>query len=153
ASSAIHHQRGIQAVGWLKRLLDGQRDGFEKGMSNNSYDGFRVVEQNQDGVIVPAARRPEYLPLCFIEPFEGNATFLGLDAYSHPVGHEERIKACDSDSPVATGRIQLARVTENQSDVAVFLPVYRTNQPHETLQERRQNLRGYVTARIRVGDL
>lgn len=100
-----------------------------------------------------AAQRPEYVPVYYIEPYRGNELALGFDVASDPVRREALDRACDTGAPIASVWIALVQVGGDRSGVAVYLPIYRSGSPPETLAERRRDLQGYAAGVFRIDAL
>ncbi len=115
-------------------------------MREAGFPGFQITELDFDKTIVPAGERQTYVPIDFVEPFRGNETALGYDLNSNAIRREAIEKARDSGDIVATARIKLVQEGSNQFGLLVLMPIYRNGLPHETLDERRLNISGYVLA-------
>jgi PAS domain S-box-containing protein len=100
--------------------------------------------------MVPAARRPEYVVVYYIEPYAGNEPALGLDVASIADRREALQQARDTGEPSATGRIILVQESGEQFGLLIFQPVYGNGLPRTTVEERRQHLRGYVTGVFQI---
>ena len=61
--------------------------------------------------------------------------------------------ARDTGAPRATGRLMLVQETSQQFGLLIFLPLYSTGLPPDTVEARRQHLHGYVTGVFRIGDM
>ena len=61
--------------------------------------------------------------------------------------------ARDTGAPRATGRLMLVQETSQQFGLLIFLPLYSPGLPPDTVEARRQHLRGYVTGVFRIGDM
>ena len=93
------------------------------------------------------------ISVAYIEPHVGNKPALGLDVASILGYHEALQQARDTGLPAVTGRLTLEQEPGRQFGLLVFLPIYGPGLPHATVEERRQNLRGYVTGVFRIGDM
>ena len=142
---------GMQALSWDRRVSDGERSAYEAAMRQESSPGFQITEQNAQGQLVRAAARPEYVAVTYIEPSTGNKSALGYDVASAPDRLVALHGARDTSAPRATGRLRLVQETRQQFGLLIFLPLYGTGLPPDTVEARRQHLRGYVTGVFRVG--
>jgi CHASE1-domain containing sensor protein len=97
--------------------------------------------------------RSEYVAVSFIEPFQGNETALGYDVHSDKLRHEALDKARDTGEIAVTAPIRLVQDKGDQFGFLAFLAIYRNGTPHQTLEERRKNLTGYVVAVFRGRDV
>ena len=70
---------GIQALSWDRRVLDAQRHGNEEAVRREGYANFQITELNEQGQVVRAAQRPEYITVSYIEPIRATSA-LGYDA-------------------------------------------------------------------------
>jgi signal transduction histidine kinase len=96
---------------------------------------------------------PEEISVAYIEPHAGNKPVLGLDVASI-LSHSEALQqARDTGLPAVTGRLTLGQEPGRQFGLLVFLPIYGPGLLHATVEERRQNLRGYLTGVFRIGDM
>jgi PAS domain S-box-containing protein len=144
---------GIQALSWDRRVSDAQRYSYEEGVQREGYANFQITELNEQGQIVRAAPRPEYIIVSYIEPYQGNESALGYDAASDAERLLALHRARDTGEPSATGRIRLVQETDEQFGLLIFLPIYSTEPPPITVEERRQNLQGYATGVFRIGNM
>ena len=55
------------------------RQAYEAALQQDGLYGLRIRELTQGGNIVDAGDRPSYLPVSYVEPFDGNAALVGLD--------------------------------------------------------------------------
>lgn len=75
---------GFRAVLWVPRLPRAGRAAYEAGLQSDGLYGLRIHELTTQGQLVPAADRPSYLPISYVEPFDGNDTLVGLDLATFP---------------------------------------------------------------------
>ena len=88
--SAFAHQilpqnSGFKAVIWLPQTAQSARKGFEARMQSDGLYGLKLRELTASGDLVTAATRPAYLPVSYVEPFEGNGSLIGVDLASNPI--------------------------------------------------------------------
>jgi PAS domain S-box-containing protein len=144
---------GLRALSWNRLVADAQREAYELAVRQEGFPDFQITEQDAEGRIVRAARRPEYVAVTYIEPLEEHKQVLGFDVASL----EDRLKALqqarDSGQPVATGRLTLVQEAGGQVGLLVFLPIYGHGLPGATVEERLQSLQGYVAGMLRLGDI
>src|SRR5438552_6185063 len=62
-------------------------------------------------------------------------------------------RARDTGEPIATDPLRLIQDSERQGGFVVFLPVYKPGRPHDTAEERRVNLQGYVSGAFRIREM
>jgi signal transduction histidine kinase len=70
---------GYRAIGWVPVVSAAGRPAYEQRAREDGLYGFRFNEWRVESSIYPAADRPVYEPLFYVEPFEGNDRLLGFD--------------------------------------------------------------------------
>jgi PAS domain S-box-containing protein len=150
---ALAHQPGIQALSWDRYVPDVLREAYEESVRQEGDADFQITEQDAQGQIVRATRRPEYVVVSYIEPHAGNEKALGYDASSNPARLDALQRARDSGRAIATGRLMLVQETSRQFGLLIFQPIYSHGPPPTTVEERRQRLLGYATGVFRIGDM
>jgi len=148
----LRQHPGIQALAWIQRVPDSQRTAFEEAARQDGYPDFQIEEKIEQGTLIRAARREEYFPVSYVEPYKGNQTALGYDLALDPVRREALNRARDSGQMTATEKLKLVTETGNQLGVLIINPVYRKGAPATTVDERRRNLVGFVLGVFRTGD-
>jgi signal transduction histidine kinase len=88
--SAFAHQilpqnSGFKAVLWLPQIAQEERKAFESRLQNDGLYGLRLRELVQSGQLVDAESRPTYLPVAYVEPFEGNGGLIGVDLSNNDI--------------------------------------------------------------------
>ncbi len=142
---------GIQALEWVPRIPDAERDAYEQAARREGFARFQLTDRDPTGKLIPAPRRSEYFPVYFVEPYVGNESALGHDPLI-PARVEALSKARDTGVEVASRQFTLIQEKANQAGIALFLPVYEGGIP-ETVEERRERLLGYAEGVFRVGDM
>jgi signal transduction histidine kinase/CheY-like chemotaxis protein/integral membrane sensor domain MASE1 len=145
--------KGIQALSWNPLVDDKNRDQFERTTQQQGLKNFKITEKNATGKLVLASQRSNYITVHYIEPFATNSKALGFDVASNPIRRQALELARDTGDLVSTARIKLVQETGQQFGMLFFLPIYKKGSAHGTLEERRQNLVGYMVGVFRAGDL
>src|SRR2546428_11092181 len=109
---------------------------FEEAVRCEGYPAFAITDRGPDGRMVPAPTRAEYVPVLFMEPYNGNETALGFDLTSLPSRREVIDRARDSALTAASGRLTLVQERGRQFGVLVLVPVYDRQLPHSTIAQR-----------------
>ncbi len=138
---------------WIPRVPKSEREAYENAARKDGYVNFRFTERSSQGDIVTAAQRAEYFPVFYVEPYQGNEAALGFDLASNPVRLAALERARDTGKMVSSGKIRLVQLKEDSTGVLLIAPIYRYGQPHETVQQRRQNLAGFSLGVVRVSKL
>jgi diguanylate cyclase (GGDEF)-like protein len=133
----------IANLSWVPRVLNSERSDHERSAVRQGLAGYRIKAMGANGNIVPSPEESEYFPV-FYATLPSTSPLYGLDLRSEPAKLVELERARD------TGRLGFSRVSTlvstggPQSAFLFSLPVYKRGQPHETLEDRRRNLAGFV---------
>jgi len=141
----------LQGLAWDPRVPEPARAEWEARAQRDGLHAFRVMEQQTDGALVPAAERAEYFPVFFMEHVLGNEAAIGFDLGSEPRRRAALERARDTGRATATPPIRLIQERGSQLGFLVMLPVYA--RPSHTVEDRREALRGIAVAVYRIGDL
>lgn len=152
-ANLLDNFQGIQALGWDPQITFSERATFEETLKQEGYLNAQISERDDQNQIMVAKNRPVYVPVSFIEPYKGNENALGYDVYSDTLRHDAIDRARDTGEIATTGRITLVQEHGNQYGILAFLPVFRNGLPHQSLEERRDNISGYAVAVFRGGDI
>jgi signal transduction histidine kinase len=79
AAQIMPQNLGFRAVLWVPNILQKTRAAYEASLQQDGLYGLGIGELTSQGHIVAAAPRDSYLPVTFIEPFDGNDNLVGLD--------------------------------------------------------------------------
>lgn len=139
---------GIQAIGYAQTIDRAQMEAFTKSIRGDGNLNYRIW---------PAGDRPSYTPIIYIAPFDGpNIDVLGYDMFSEPVRRKALEEARDSGEATLSGKVDLvqdAASIAKQAGTIMYLAVYHRGMPHQTQEERRAALQGYVYGAFRMSDL
>jgi signal transduction histidine kinase len=136
---------GIRGMGYAKVIAPADLDEHITTVRAEGFPDYRVH---------PQGRRDSYTAIIYLEPFDWrNQRAFGYDMFSEPVRHAAMALARDSGRPAVSGRVTLLQETSEgvQHGFLLYLPFYQ-GEP-ETVDARRQAVRGYVYAPFRMNDL
>ncbi|WP_338770351.1 EAL domain-containing protein [Massilia sp. METH4] len=135
----------VVGVSYLRFITDAERDAFEAGL-RQVLPGARITELRGDR-LQPAARRPRYRVIEYVEPFGTNASALGLDTMFS--GDEaSRQRAYDTGVPAAGPLTPLAQLPGPLSGMVVAMPVYRFGATLDSVAARRTALTGETSVAL-----
>lgn len=137
---------GIQGMGYMLKLPTDTR-AHEAAMHKEGFDDYRVWPPARDGMRTAVV---------YLEPFSGrNMDVLGYDAYTDATRRDALLQSMDSGKIVVTGKVRLVQENEHdvQSGFLMYLPVYRNHVPHDTVEQRRTNITGWIYAAFRMNNL
>ncbi|MGB5277038.1 MAG: CHASE domain-containing protein [Gammaproteobacteria bacterium] len=138
---------GIQGLSHAPLITHAQKAMHTADMREQGFTEYTIK---------PAGKREYYTPVVYIEPLtDRNSAVIGYDTFYETTRHAAMVQARDTDTASVTGKLTLVQETEEQmqSGFLVFLPLYRKDMPHDTIEQRRENIAGWVTAVFRMGDL
>ena len=142
-SSFLELEKGTQALEWIARVKEDQRQEFIRDIRQEGFPDFSIH---------PESNRTEYFPVTYVLPLEPNLRALGFDLASEPNRRSALERARDTGELVATAPITLVQETQSQAGYLVFAPIYSTGGVPSTVQERRDTLAGFGLAVFRVDD-
>ena len=142
----------LRALGWDPRIQRAERESWEAEMRRTGSPGYRITERSAAGAMVPAADRPDYYVVGYIEPYEGNEEALGYDVGSEPRRRAALERAAVSGELALTASIVLVQDEEEKSGFLAFWPRYRDAVPGSPISWK-NDLVGFVVGVFRVEDL
>ncbi|AZZ37590.1 hypothetical protein CIK05_12570 [Bdellovibrio sp. qaytius] len=87
-SGSLSRHPGLQAVEHMIYVKGSERAKFEKRMRAEGFLNFTIKEFIAEGGVQPAAIRPEYYVINYVEPLEDNLAALGYDVSFTPPAKE-----------------------------------------------------------------
>lgn len=151
--TAVGDSRVTQALEWIPRVPALERTAYVRAARADGFSEFLLTERSPEGDLTEAGDRPEYFPVYYVVPFVGNEGALGFDLASNPSRLAALAKSRDTGRMVASSRIDLVQATQDPAGILVFLPVYRSDAPRDTIEERRESLAGFALGVFRVSHL
>jgi signal transduction histidine kinase len=149
----LHTHPDIRALDWLQHVSQAQRPAYEAMMQAAGIPGYRIWERDAQDRHVVAPERPEYFPITYIEPAQGNASALGYDILSEPKRRLALERAVASNAAAASARVRLVQDQTGQWGLIVASPVLRQAIYADTPEHPRGSLLGVCLAVFRVLDL
>lgn len=144
---------GIMALDWVPRVPYGERTAYEQQARKDGVRGFQFTEQTPDKRLVRAGTRTEYYPVYYVEPHSETRIALGYDMASNPARRIAMEEARDTGQPAATKKVSLIHAGNNLNGFLLFVPIYKNGTPHSTVEQRRQNLKGFTVGAFIIDDL
>ncbi|RJF95188.1 EAL domain-containing protein [Noviherbaspirillum saxi] len=147
----LARQPYIRAFTYHRFISSRERRMFEASM-RRIHPGFQIRESEKTEA-VPAGNREQYLPAIFIAPKADNQSRIGSDALSNPQRAAAAWRAIDRGAPSATGIVQTILSATNMPTFFVVMPLYRSDMPLTTMDERRKAVFGVTQAVFNAHDL
>jgi signal transduction histidine kinase len=144
---------GIQALAWVPRVAESDRAALERTAKDDGLFKFHLTERGAKGKVIKAGIRPEYSPVYYVEPFEGNEDILGFDLAFRPTYLSALERARDSGT-MSTAPAAPADAAKNaKATLLVVSPVYTTANRPLTVVDRREKLVGFAVGLLDVGTI
>jgi two-component system, sensor histidine kinase len=131
---------GLQGLGYSVLV---PRDQLERHLAFMRAEGFPAY------AIRPAGERPVYTSaIFFAPPSAAELSTIGSDYYAEPSRRPALEQARDTASVAVSNKIKLPGedAREIQPGFRMVWPVYRNGAPLDTVQERRDNIAGWIFA-------
>lgn len=141
---------GITALSWNEYLTHAERSLYEQSMQKEGFTDFFIAELNASGQLVAAPEREHYVVVSYIEPYTRNKAAHGYNAASEAIRSRALTFANNTGLPAMTAPVSLLQESQDDLSYLIFMPVYKTLDAPKTSAMREQNLRGYVTAFVKV---
>jgi diguanylate cyclase (GGDEF)-like protein/PAS domain S-box-containing protein len=141
----MNDTHAILGMSWVPRITRDQRISHEHAAAVDGMPGYRIKALAAEGMI-PSPEKDEYFPVFYTAPTAPGSSVYGLDLNDGGMRQETLEHARDSDAIATSPLFTLQSGIGYRRGFFVALPVYEPGSPHDTLEERRRNLRGYVNA-------
>ena len=138
---------GILGIGYSKVILPENKDKFIKSVRKNGFKDFWIW---------PEGNRDIYTTIIYLEPFKGrNLRAFGYDMFTNPVRKKAMAQARDEGISSISGKVTLVQETDKdiQFGFLMYVPIYKQNEPLNTVEQKRKALLGYVYSPFRMNDL
>ena len=85
AHQILPQNSGFKAVLWLPEIAASGRAGFEADLQRDGLFGLTLRELADNGQLVTAADRGDYIPVAYVEPFEVSGGLIGVDLAANSI--------------------------------------------------------------------
>lgn len=143
----------IDALSFNPRVTRAEREAVEAAAQRDGIASFRIWELGGNGDAVPAAPRPEYFPVFYVEPRAGNERALGFDLASEGVRAAALDTARATGKPAATAPIVLVQGHADRAAILLALPIFAPESQGGAPDAAPDRLVAYVTCVFYVVDL
>ncbi|MFO1424078.1 MAG: CHASE domain-containing protein [Candidatus Competibacteraceae bacterium] len=138
---------GIQGIGFSLVVPSDQKAAHTAAIRREGFPDYAIR---------PDGEREPYTSIIYLEPFSGrNLRAFGYDMFSEPVRRAAMERARDENRATMSGKVKLVQETETdvQPGFLIYVPVYRHDAPHDTVEERRAHLVGWAYSPLRMYDM
>lgn len=137
---------GILGIGYSRVIKRDERENFIKKQKSENHPDFQIF---------PEGERDSYHVVNYLEPENDfNKKLVGFDMAADANHSAALEQARDSGMSAATGKIISTRdrETKDEPGFLIYLPVYKDKKTPATVEERRQNVTGYIFSSFRAKD-
>ena len=138
--------KGVEGIGYSIVFKPEEKADLIKRMQTEGFTDFKLF---------PESEKQSYQSTIFLEPLnEANRNAIGFDMSSEEKRRIALENARDTGEPAATSQVILLQETtpEVQKGFLIYLPVYKNEVFPETIEARRENLRGFIYSPFRAGN-
>jgi diguanylate cyclase (GGDEF)-like protein len=152
ARRLLQTESAIQNLSWVPRVRRDERAAYERAAARDGLAGFHITSDGEDGRLVSSPERDEYYPI-FYATVPSTSRIYGLDLRTEPLTLERLERARDGDQLAVSTREALYSAEGSQHGFIFSLPVYAQGLPHDTVEDRRRNLVGFVHGAFLTGKM
>jgi PAS domain S-box-containing protein len=143
----------IRSLSWDARVPKAKVPAFIEGARRDGLTNFQLMERDAELKLIPAAPRDEYIVIRYVEPLLGHERALGFDITSDPIRREALEWSRDKGEARATKQTSFVDEKGTVPALIVYMPIYTNGLSHDTVEERRHRLEGYVASVFQIGDV
>ncbi|HUD88183.1 MAG TPA: diguanylate cyclase, partial [Xanthobacteraceae bacterium] len=143
AQPLLRENAAIVTLSWVPRVLNSERAKHEREGVLQGLADYHIKAMGADGKMAISPERSEYYPI-FYATLPRTSPLYGLDLRSELETLTELEHSRDADrlgfSPVPT----LVSTGGTQAGFLFSLPIYKRGSLHDSIEDRRRNLAGFV---------
>ena len=136
----------ILSVSWIPRVTREHRAAHERAAAREGLAGYHIKSVAADGSSMPAPDKSEYFPIFYSSKEPSGSLLYGLDLNDGGFRQQTLDRARDQGSVATSPNFLLHNVEGDRNGFFIVLPVYGIGLPHQTVEERRKSLVGFVQA-------
>ena len=140
----LRDQSAILSLSWIPRVRNDQRAIHEQTAQREGNDGYRIRSVSKDNTLEPSPPAAEYFPVYYTTEKTQVDAVKGLNLADNGIRQQPLESARDDDTLAASQEFALQSGTGDRVGFFVVLPIYKLGLPHTSVEERRQNLVGFV---------
>ncbi|MEQ8193272.1 MAG: CHASE domain-containing protein [Rhodospirillales bacterium] len=149
----LSEKSSFRTLEWVPVVRRHEREAFVRKVRAESFTDFEIRGIDSNGALVRAGERNQYFPVLYAEPIAENKRAIGFDAGATPDRRRILDLARASGRLTVSGRLKLVQEKEGLFSVILYLPVYWSAMPQQTIAQRRKALRGFAVAIVRLGNV
>jgi CHASE1-domain containing sensor protein len=148
----LRENSAITTLSWVPQVLNAERTDHERAAALQGLADYRIKSMGTDGKMSPSPEHSEYYPI-FYATVPKTSPLYGLDLRSEPQTLLEMERARDEDRLCFSQVRGLVSADGTQGGFLFSMPVYRQGSPHDSIEDRRRNLAGFVHGSLIPGKM
>jgi diguanylate cyclase (GGDEF)-like protein len=140
----LRNHSAILSLSWVPRVLSEDRAAHEQAAQQGRGEDYRIRSVSEDGTLGPSPAAAEYFPVYYTTEKIRTHLVRGLNLADGGIRQQPLEKARDSGMLAASQEFTLQSGTGDRVGFFVVLPIYKRGLPHDSIEERRRNLAGFV---------
>jgi PAS domain S-box-containing protein len=153
-SNMIESHKEITALFWAPKIINENRNTFEKNVRNEGFPQFRITERDAQSKLKTAILRDDYFPVTYFAPFKIDSPAFGYDTGSDTSRRTAIEDAAESGRITSTDPISLVTAgTVKQTSLLLFAPIYAHGKPLENISQRMSALTGVAVSVLAMNDV
>ena len=146
----LQNQLAILSLSWVPRILNEERAAHEQAAHREGGDDYRIRSVSEDGTLGPSPAAAEYFPVYYTTEKIRTDLVRGLNLADGGIRQPPLEKARDGGMMAASQDFSLQSGTGERFGFFVVLPIYKRGLPHNSVEQRRRNLVGFVQAVFQI---
>lgn len=146
----LRNQLATLSLSWVPRILNEERAAHEQEAQREGGDEYRIRSVSEDGTLDPSPAAAEYFPIYYTTEKIRTDLVRGLNLADGGIRQQPLEKARDSGMLAASRGFSLQSGAGERFGFFVVLPIYKRGLPHNSVEQRRRNLVGFVQAVFQI---
>jgi diguanylate cyclase (GGDEF)-like protein len=140
----LRNHPAILSLSWVPLIPNEERAAHEQAARRESGDDYRIRSVSEDGTLGPSPAAADYFPVYYTTEKIRTDLVRGLNLADGGIRQQPLEKARNSGMLAASQEFTLQSGTGDRVGFFVVLPIYKRGLPHNSVEERRRNLVGFV---------
>ena len=151
ADAILQGQTAILGFSWIPRVRGDERVAHELDAIRDGLTDYHIKAAGPDGDLVVSPEQSEYFPVYYSNAIVKSSIVYGLNMNSEASRRKVLERARDSGEMATSMQFTLLSLADDHNGFFVLMPVYKQGMPHDTVEDRRRNLVGYINGVFRTG--
>jgi diguanylate cyclase (GGDEF)-like protein len=147
----LRNHPAILAVSWIPRIMRNQREAHEQAAVSEGLLNYHIKAPTADRIMAAAPEANEYFPVFYSSNEPLDSAIYGLNLNDGGLRQQTLNRARDEDRLATSSNFLLQTGDGNRDGFFVVLPVFVSGLPHDTVEDRRRNLLGFVQGVFQTG--